>query len=117
MLLVAGLIFFMTRKRGKKKVSAEVPDGSALLPGGGENPALPVASIEAQIEAQMAEREEEQRKADIAALASIKVPPVKTKKSEVLVKQIPGNVKERFDLVRKRTAGVDSREMRTEPQL
>ncbi len=87
-LLVAGLIFFMTRKRGKKKVSAEVPDGSASLPGGGENPALPVASIEAQIEAQMAEREEEQRKADIAALASIKVPPVKTKKSEVLVKQI-----------------------------
>lgn len=46
------------------------------------------AKAQAQLEAQMADREEEQRRADLAALASIKVPPVTTKKAEVLAKQI-----------------------------
>jgi len=87
LLLIGGVIFFMMKKGGKKKVSAEV-GATPSLPGAGEKPAIPGPTLEAQIEAQMAEREEEQRQADIAALASIKVPPVKTKKAEVLVKQI-----------------------------
>jgi len=58
------------------------------LPGSAEAHADEAADAQAQIEAQMADREEEQRKADLAALASIKVPPVKTKKAEVLAKQI-----------------------------
>ena len=88
LLLFGGLIFVMTRKGNTRKFSTEVADGPASLPGHAENPAIPAPSLEAQIEAQMAEREEEQRKADMAALASIKVPPVKTKKGEVLAKQI-----------------------------
>jgi hypothetical protein len=41
-----------------------------------------------QIEAQMAERDAEQQRADLAALASIKMPVVRTKKTEVLAKQL-----------------------------
>ena len=87
LVLLAGLIFVLARKSGTKRGSAEFNE-PASLPGAAENPALESPSLEAQLEAQMAEREEEQRKADLAALASIKVPPVKTKKAEVLAKQI-----------------------------
>lgn len=92
LVLVAALIFVMTRKRTAKKRFAEVAEPAAL-PGSAGNPAIQAPSLEAQLEAQIAEREEEQRQADLAALASIKVPPVKTKKAEVLAKQIRENTK------------------------
>jgi len=46
-----------------------------------------------QIETQMAEREAEQQRADLAALASIKMPVVRTKKTEVLAKQLRESTK------------------------
>ena len=49
--------------------------------------------MEKQLEARMAERAVEQEKADAAALAAIKVPPVKTKKAEILAKQLKENAK------------------------
>ena len=79
-------VFVLARKTRKKTTPAiaEV----AALPSGQDAKALEAANAEAQLEAQIAEREEEQRQADMAALASIKVPPVKTRKAEVLAKQI-----------------------------
>ena len=85
-LLIGGVIFMFTRKSGSKKPQAEIEEDQRALRG--EARANEAADAQAQIEAQMADREEEQRKADLAALASIKVPPVKTKKAEVLAKQI-----------------------------
>jgi flagellar M-ring protein FliF len=87
-LLVLAAIFMFVRRSGKKKASAEMSDEHKALPGSAEAHALEAADAQSQLEAQMADREEEQRKADLAALASIKVPPVKTKKAEVLAKQI-----------------------------
>jgi flagellar M-ring protein FliF len=84
-LVIAGVIFMFTRK--SKKAHAQVDEGHRAL-AGSEAHTDEAAEAQAQIEAQMADREEEQRKADLAALASIKVPPVKTKKAEVLAKQI-----------------------------
>ena len=91
LLVISALIFLLVRK-GKNK-SVEVTEQHKALLGSAEAHALESADAEAQIEAQMAEREEEQHKADLAALASIKVPPVKTKKGEVLAKQIRENTK------------------------
>ena len=88
LLLVVGVVFLLKRKSGAKNASAEVSDTQKALHGSAEAHALEAADAQAQIEAQMAERDEEQRKADLAALASIRVPPVKTKKGEVLAKQI-----------------------------
>ena len=87
LIVFAGLIFLVARK-GRKNTLVQMAHEPAALPAGGEKPALQAVDMEAQIEAQLAEREEEQRKADLATLAAIKVPPVKTKKAEVLAKQI-----------------------------
>jgi flagellar M-ring protein FliF len=87
-LLVAGVVFMFTRKSGSKKAHVELDEDQRALPGSAEAHAAEGSDAQSQIEAQMAEREEEQRKADLAALASIKVPPVKTKKAEVLARQI-----------------------------
>jgi flagellar M-ring protein FliF len=88
LLLLAGAVFVLMKMTGAKKASAETLDGPKALPGAAEAQAVEAAAAEAALEAQMAERDEEQRRADLAALASIKVPPVKTKKAEVLAKQI-----------------------------
>ena len=88
LLLVVGVLFLLKRKSGAKSASADLSETQKALHGSAEAHALEAADAQAQIEAQMADREEEQRKADLAALASIKVPPVKTKKGEVLAKQI-----------------------------
>ena len=96
LLLIGAAVFMMTRKgKGKKKgETAEVPKNlpapgtpgaPAALPGG--------ASATDQLQAQLKEQAAQQELADMAALASIKVPPVKTKKSEVLVKQLRENAK------------------------
>jgi flagellar M-ring protein FliF len=86
-LLLAGAIFMFTRKSGSKKAHVDMSEEHKALPGSTEE-VMQAADAQAELEAQMAEREEEQRKADLAALASIKVPIVKTKKAEVLAKQI-----------------------------
>jgi flagellar M-ring protein FliF len=92
-LLLAGVVFLLTRRSGAKKASVEVTEEHKPLPGSPEARAIEASDVQAQLETQIAEREEEQRKADLAALASIKVPPVKTKKGEVLARQIRENTK------------------------
>jgi flagellar M-ring protein FliF len=92
LVLLAAVVFLLIKMKGSKKASPEVSP-EKTLPTSPETRALQESEIEARIEAQMAERDEEQRKADLAALASIKVPPVKTKKAEVLAKQIRENTK------------------------
>ncbi|MEI9973589.1 MAG: flagellar basal-body MS-ring/collar protein FliF [Ignavibacteriota bacterium] len=80
------------RRTAQTHAEAEVPN-KALPSGKGPSTEIGSNAIEAQLEARMAERAAEQEKADLAALAAIKVPPVKTKKAEVLAKQLKENAK------------------------
>jgi len=93
LLAVGGLFLF----RGKKKAPVTVATTPALNKG-----ADPVAAVEEakakmaiesanaaeQLEAALAERVAEQQKADMAAIAALKLPTVTTKKSELLAKEI-----------------------------
>jgi flagellar biosynthesis/type III secretory pathway M-ring protein FliF/YscJ len=74
--------------RSRKKSFAGDAEMVKQLPGGSANRALDSQNVTDHIEAQLAQRELEQRDSDIAALASIKMPIVKTKKAEVLAKQL-----------------------------
>jgi flagellar M-ring protein FliF len=85
-----------SRKRAKAKAHAAAELASKALPTTTKSLATTEngsAAVEAQLEARMAERAAEQEKADLAALAAIKVPPVKTKKAEVLARQLRDNAK------------------------
>jgi flagellar M-ring protein FliF len=89
-LLIIGLVL-LTRK---PKVPPRPPEAAPNLPAGAAPAnALESANLAQQIEAQMAERAAAQEQADMLALASIKVPPVKTRKAEVLAKQLRENAK------------------------
>ncbi len=86
-LIVAAAVFLLSRRKKRNPGPADT-DMMKALPGSPDTPQTQALKAQAQLEAQMAERDEEQRRADLAAIASIKVPPVKTKKAEVLAKQI-----------------------------
>jgi flagellar M-ring protein FliF len=92
LLAILGTIIFVMRRRGKKKRAAVV-EVAKSLPERSTAAALNSANAAEQIEAQMAARELEQQKAEQEMLATIKVPPVKTKKAEVIVKQLQENAK------------------------
>jgi flagellar M-ring protein FliF len=85
LLLAAGVLIFL-RKR-KKKIAAEL-EAAKALEAANTPPALTAAE---QLQQQLAERESAQEEADRALLASIKIPPIKTQKAEVLVKQLREN--------------------------
>ena len=90
-IVIAVVAFKRGRKRAAKSAGAEI---ARTLPAGKPaSAALEGNSLENQLEAKMAERAAEQERADLAALAAIKVPPVKTKKAEVLAKQLKENAK------------------------
>lgn len=78
-LMIGSLIFLV--KRRSKRPSAQV-DASRQLAGG------------AQLEARLAEQAAEQQRLEAEALLSFKLPPVTTKKSDVLVKHIATEVKQ-----------------------
>lgn len=78
----------MVLRGRKKKSSAAAVEMVKSLSQKSATPAIEAANMTEQIEAKMAEREDEQERADLAALASIKLPIVKTKKTEVLAKQL-----------------------------
>jgi flagellar M-ring protein FliF len=82
LLALVGVIWFLKRTRS----GAEGPEMARALPAHATHPAI--ESAEEILQARLAERDELQQRADDALLASIKVPPVKTQKSEVLVKQL-----------------------------
>ncbi len=83
LLLLAAVVLLL--RRGKGKGGAKVNAGPAEV-GAGAPPAGP--DINKQIEAQMAERENLKRQQELEALSALKLPPVTTKKTEVLTKHI-----------------------------
>ena len=85
-LLVGAALFLILRQR-RKAAHAEI-DMTKSLPG---SPAESAALEAANLETRLLEREAEQERADMEALASIKLPPVKTKKAEILAKQLKEN--------------------------
>jgi flagellar biosynthesis/type III secretory pathway M-ring protein FliF/YscJ len=93
-IVIAVVAFARGRKRAAKSTKTREAEISKALPSG-KPAAAPMDStaMEHQLEAKMAERAAEQERADLAALATIKVPPVKTKKAEVLAKQLRENAK------------------------
>jgi flagellar M-ring protein FliF len=92
LLLAVGMLLLSRRKKRADGSGGgvEIPQS---LPGKPGVAAIQGSSAAEQLEAQLAERAAEQEQADLAALASIKVPPVTTKKTEVLAKQLRENVK------------------------
>ena len=86
-LILALGVFFYLRKRKKKAVRATV-ESENTIEGADEAPVLTGATGAEKIKAALAERQAEQESADLSALASIKLPVVTTKKSEVLVAQL-----------------------------
>jgi flagellar M-ring protein FliF len=88
LIALAGIAFFFMRGRKKKKQRVAATEIATELPGNSPNLVLETANMTEQIEAQLAEREAEQQRSDLAALASIKMPIVRTKKTEVLAKQL-----------------------------
>jgi flagellar M-ring protein FliF len=87
LIVLAGIALVVMRGR-KKTASAVEMEMPRQLPASPANPALEAANMTEQIEAQMAERQVEQQRADVAALASIRMPAVSSKKVEVLSKQL-----------------------------
>ena len=84
LLLVIGFMVM----RSRKKSFAGDAEMVRQLPGASANGALTSPNMADQIEAQLAQRQLEQQNSDMIALASIKMPVVKTKKAEVLAKQL-----------------------------
>jgi len=94
--LIAGLaVWVILRRRRKKKISAETP---RALPGGGSEPAAIAggeddAELERQLQAQLAEQQALKERQAAEVLNSLKIQTVKTKKTEVLTKQISEETK------------------------
>jgi hypothetical protein len=80
------------KKKAKAAVEAqkELPAAAAQA---AATSAVESANLAEQLEAKLAERDAEQERADLLALASIKVPQVRTKKTEILAKQLRQSTK------------------------
>jgi flagellar M-ring protein FliF len=86
LMVVAGVVFLVTRKR-KKKPSASAPATLA----GATGPAG--QSLEEQLQARLAAQAAQQDLIDLESLQSLKMPKISTKKPEVLSKQLKENIK------------------------
>jgi len=87
LIVLAGIGFLVMRSR-KKEPTAEAVETVRQLSASPSSAPLDSAAMTEQIEGQMADIAAQQQLADLAALASIKMPTVKTKKTEVLAKQL-----------------------------
>lgn len=94
LLLLSALLYFLFRRKKKARVSVEAqsaiagqPDAAALPGAAGAAEAL-----SQQMQDKLAAQEALQAQADQAALTSLKLPTVTTKKSEVLVKHLRESV-------------------------
>jgi flagellar M-ring protein FliF len=92
-ILVAVVVMLLRGKKKKQRAAAEAP---AALPAKrtelkaiGETGRTPSEQMEAKI----AERESQQRLAEAEAINALKLPPVATKKAEVLTKHLRENIK------------------------
>ncbi len=87
--LIAG--FFVMRRRSKARIAVEQ---QAALEAAQEKAVIPTAEeLQKQIENKMAEQQAERTRQEVEALLALKVPVVKTKKTEVLVKHIAAETK------------------------
>jgi flagellar biosynthesis/type III secretory pathway M-ring protein FliF/YscJ len=92
-LILTTLMFMIFRR--KKPAKGSVQTQAALAGRGGTAAAIQGAepdAIQHQIKDKMAERQALQAQADEAALTSLKLPTISTKKSEVLVKHLRESV-------------------------
>jgi flagellar M-ring protein FliF len=83
--VIGGVAVFFLRRRKKKTAAAEAAVQAAIAEA---QPAPALQTAEEKIKAALAERQEEQEQAELSVLASLKLPPVKTQKTEVLLKQL-----------------------------
>jgi flagellar M-ring protein FliF len=94
-LVLLGMIAMVVLRSRKKKAAKGAPESPKELAAAGAPGASAIesANLAEELQAKLAERDAEQEKADLLALASIKVPPVRTKKTEVLAKQLRQSTK------------------------
>jgi len=93
LLLLVGTVSWLRRGRKQKRSQAEV---TAALPPRRNAEPKPIAegpSASEQMEAKLAERENQQRLMEAEAINALKLPPVSTKKSEVLTKHLRDTIK------------------------
>lgn len=83
LLLIGGVVFFLIRRKKSRKVSAE--GNKELNPG--------TAGADKQLEARLAEQVAEQQRLEAEAMAALQLPAITSKKADVLVKHISGEVK------------------------
>jgi flagellar M-ring protein FliF len=96
LVLVVGILFLLLRRRGPE---AKASSAESVTPGGERKSIGPAADgAGSQMEAKLAERETLQRQLEAEALSSLKLPPVVTKKTEVLAKHLRENVKKEPNL-------------------
>ncbi len=82
--ILAAAVLFARRRRRKRRIVMQ-PE----LPGGAAAGALePGEKVEHQLEARLAEQEALKKKQEAEALSQLKLPPVTTKKAEVLAKHL-----------------------------
>ncbi len=101
-LMLAGVAFLILRKRGKKKKIAAEQATAALAQAaqGNEQPKIMTPEeMQRQIEAKMAEQQAEAAKQEAEELMRLKLPDVKTKKTEVLTKHITAETKKNPELM------------------
>jgi len=96
LLVGAGAVLFLLKRRKKSTASAEQTtkaDLAKTIEEAKAKAALEAANAAEQMEAALAERIAEQQKADMAALAALKMPTVTTQKGELLAKELRENTK------------------------
>jgi flagellar M-ring protein FliF len=87
-LLAVGAFILLRKKSSKKAKTPAKPDHLNTLEEAKARAALESANATEQMEAALADRMAEQQKADLAALAALKIPTVSTKKTDLLTKEI-----------------------------
>ncbi len=88
--LIGGLVFMLRRSKSNKRV--EVASQAAIEAAAGP-PAVSTEQLQKRIEGQLAEQQAERNRQEMEALSVLKLPAVKTQKTEVLVKHIGAEAK------------------------
>jgi len=88
--LIVGFVLF--HRRSKAAGAAEMNAAASLAAGAKSTPTSP-DDLQRQIEGRMAEQHAENARQEVEALMALKIPVVKTKKTEVLVKHIATEAK------------------------
>jgi flagellar M-ring protein FliF len=91
MLLFGGVVFMFFKSKSKAKIAAKAVATPAI--GEAKNNVIVAANAAEEIEAAVAERQAEQQRSDLAALAALKLPTITTKKQELLTKEIRESTK------------------------